>query len=202
MNLKSLPGLVLLLMTSVSFSQDLVINVSLKQPKMLVIDAGEDISVEDPENIIIGEDITVTGGTSEYSYSWADGSGNTYNSRTVSVSSFGSYYLTVTDANNCSAKDTLQVLNNVFTDPGIDRTSAILFPNPSSGTINIPLAGFTGELQIRVLSASGSLVFKKDISVFQSGLYHEFELGNLAKGLYHIILENDSSREFYKLILE
>lgn len=202
MKLNYLSGLLILLMAGPTYSQDLVINVSLKQPKMLVIDAGEDISVEDPENAIIGEDIIVSGGTSEYSYSWADDSGNTYNSKTVSVSSFGSYYLTVTDANNCSAKDTLQVLNNVFTDPEIAGTSAILFPNPSTGTIIIPLEGYTEELLIRILSVSGSLVFKQDINVFQAGLYHEFELGNLAKGLYHIILENDGSRKIYKLILE
>jgi hypothetical protein len=189
-------------MTGVTFSQDLVINVSLKQPKMLVIDAGDDISVEDPENTIIGEDITVTGGTSEYIYSWADGFGNSYNSKTVSVSSFGSYYLTVTDVNNCSAKDTLQVLNSVNINPIAAGNSSALFPNPSTGNVFIPVEGFKDELQISVVSVSGKEVFKLNIKIIPDESYREVDLEYLADGVYHIILEDARSRKTFKIVME
>lgn len=202
MGLKYILSVLILFMACMAFSQELVINVSVKQPKMLETDAGDDISVEDPENTIIGEDITVTGGTSGYIYSWADGFGNTFHSKTVSVSSFGSYYLTVTDANNCSAKDTLQVLNSVNIDHIAAGNSSTLFPNPTTGNVFIPLEGFNDELEISVVSLSGKLVFKLNINIIPDESFREIYLEDLANGVYQIILEDERSRKTYKIVLE
>jgi len=70
--------------------------------------------------------ITISGGTTSYSYSWSDGSTNEDLTNVIS----GTYYLTVTDANSCILLDTF-----VITEP-----SAIIV---TSSTTNASCNGFS-----------------------------------------------------------
>ncbi|MFB6307127.1 MAG: PKD domain-containing protein, partial [Flavobacteriales bacterium] len=63
---------------------------------------------------------STSGGTSPYSYDWADMSGNNVGSGTsVTGLCDGDYEVTVTDANGCTAKDTTTIL------PGVNITADI-----------------------------------------------------------------------------
>jgi len=147
------------------FSQQILISVSVKQPKKLVINAGPDILVENSENITIGEDITVTGGTPGYLYSWSDAYGNNFDSQVPMVSAFGTYYLNVYDANNCSAVDSLKVINSVNVDRLKEDNLLTLFPNPASGTVFVPLQDFNRELHLDILSTSGIVLYRQHIEM-------------------------------------
>lgn len=190
------------------FSQELLINVSLKQPKKLGVNAGEDILVENPENITIGDDVSVTGGTPEYLYSWWDEQGYNFESKIITVSSFGSYWLTVTDANNCSAIDSLKVINNVGISQQGDDNLFMLYPNPASGVVFIPLEdpatkiSSEGELILQIISFSGKVVYSKKINLLNPGTYYELNTGDLPQGIYNIVIGNKDSGRVYKIVLE
>jgi len=208
MNLRYILSLLAILATCEVFSQQLLINVSLKQPKKLEVNAGEDILVDNPENISVGEDATVTGGTPVYLYSWRDVQGHNFESEIITVSSFGSYYLTVTDANNCSAIDSIKVINNVGIGRQENDKSFILYPNPASGVVYIPLEDpgtkirSEGELVLQIISLSGKIVYSKKINICDPGTYYELNTGDLPQGIYNLVLKKKDSKRVYKIVLE
>jgi hypothetical protein len=208
MNPRYILSLLMILATCEVFSQVQIINVSLKQPRKLEVNAGEDILVENPESISVGEDVTVTGGNPEYLYSWKDEMGNNFESKIITVSSFGSYYLTVTDVNNCSAIDSLKIINSVGISRQGDGSSLILYPNPASGIVFIPLETpgtqmrSEGELVLQIISFSGKVIYSKKIDISDPGKYYELNTGNISQGIYNIVLENKDSRKVYKIVLE
>jgi gliding motility-associated-like protein len=79
----------------------------------------------------------VSGGVSPYSYSWSNSSTSTSLSNVAS----GSYTLTITDANGCTANQTAILINQ--TGPSITSgiTSDPLCNGGSNGTIDITIAG-------------------------------------------------------------
>jgi hypothetical protein len=198
----------MVLTAGITFSQELLINVSLKQPKKMEINAGEDIRIENPENVTIGENVSVTGGTPGYQYSWADAYGNNFDSQIVTVSSFGRYYLTVTDINNCSAVDSVEVINSVDINYLTENNSFILFPNPASGSVFIPLRDFSNEstlqdeLRLQIISVLGKTVYRDKIKISEPGSYYEIQTANLPEGIYHIVLGNNRTKNVYKIVLE
>jgi hypothetical protein len=87
-------------------------------------------------------DVTVTGGTSPYTYLWSDGA------QTADLGDLqpGDYLLTVTDANGCVASD-------AFTVEDVTGISALsidfglqVYPNPTRGILNISAKEMIDEL--------------------------------------------------------
>jgi hypothetical protein len=92
-------------------------------------------------------DITVSGGSGDYSYSWNNGS----TSEDLEGVVTGSYKVTVSDhVTGCSVKKTFQAVN-----PGL---SLNLFPNPATSVININYEvteALNGEVVITVMDKFG-----------------------------------------------
>jgi hypothetical protein len=113
-----------------------------------MINLGSDIN-------ICGGSIVLDAGISGASYSWNTGA----STQTISVSSSGTYSVSVTDANGCSGNDAINI--GVFTPPVVDLgadlivcgTNAVLDAANSGATYNWS----TGETtQTITVSASGS----------------------------------------------
>ena len=77
--------------------------------------------------------VTVSGGTSPYSYSWNNG--NT--SSQISQLCAGQYMLTVTDANNCTAYDTITLTAPPALDVTYDVTEGNCYEDGSTITLNV-----------------------------------------------------------------
>jgi len=86
--------------------------------------------------VVSGNDIDVTasGGTPNYVYSWSNGSGLEDQQDLIS----GIYILIVTDANGCQVADTFDVNNASLYENS--NESLLLFPNPSAEFLNIHIS--------------------------------------------------------------
>ena len=126
---------------------------------------------------------SVTGGTPSYQFDWSTAA------TTDSINNLcpGTYYLTVTDNNGCSALDSVIVslLSSLPTFSNLDL-SAILMPNPTSSTLNVQTTDFEGTISLYVLNALGQKVAERTKVSYQESF--DLKVGHLAAGTYTLIL--------------
>jgi len=114
-------------------------------------------------------DISVTGGSGSYGYSWDNGS----TTEDLSNIGAGSYMLTVTDANGCSVNNSFSIINDV------SNCSAYCYLNIATNQVSDESCGDgTGAIDITVLDATSPYVVSwsngattDDISTLSAGTY-------------------------------
>ena len=123
-----------------------------------------------------GVNITVTGGTLPYTYSWSNGTTfeNNINVRP------GSYIVSVTDANGCVTSG----VYNIGSATGINPIAALsalvkLYPNPANTLVTVETGGINID-HIELLNVVGKLVYSSDpkspkvdidLSAYSEGIY-------------------------------
>ena len=116
--------------------------------------------------------ISVSGGTPGYSYSWTGPGGFTSSNQNISNLSPGSYIVTVTDANGCTAQDTFVV--GTPTPPSIDTTQTTVTDvscnGGSDGAINITVQNCV-NCQYSWTGPGGYSANTEDISGLAAGQY-------------------------------
>ncbi|MGB1103913.1 MAG: M43 family zinc metalloprotease [Crocinitomicaceae bacterium] len=149
-------------------------------------------------------DLTVTGGTS---WSWYDDEaifvGETA-TVTVSPTETTTYVCNVTNDDGCET--TLEV--TVFIDdgtgiPGVTlKRSFALYPNPSNGTINLQFQlDDAKDIQVEVVNVVGSTMWMNQYNNFTDQLI-SFDLDQVAKGIYFVILKTEGETVSKKLVIK
>jgi len=106
--------------------------------------------------------LTVTGGTSAYSYAWSNGA----TSRVINNLTAGNYTVTVTDANECSLVETYTITEpNALLVSGV-TTNVVCFGD-NNGSINITISGGTAGYSVNWSNGSSS----QDLSNIGAGTY-------------------------------
>ena len=174
----------------------------------------EDIEVDEPSPIVASISQNVpggfiltanppSGGVSPYTYSWREqsspntslGTGTTY-----SVFSFGTYYVIVTDANDCQ-----QMSNNSFTytPTGLLETNTLIniqiYPNPFNEETTIDFGKVVNRVEIRVFDVLGKLLNEYQVNETDKFV---IEREDKVNGVYFIEIEIEGVNWFNKIILE
>lgn len=152
--------------------------------QMLILDIlaieSADVTDSDPTNNG-AIDITPTGGTAPYSYSWIDALGNEISTtEDVAGLAAGQYTVMITDAIGCNISETYtvdMVSSVVDLDKSNDRVK--VYPNPSSDFItlefidNTPTAVSVIDAQGRTVQNIKALSSKTNLNIsdFNSGIY-------------------------------
>ena len=198
-------------------SGSIVTNLSAGTYVLTVTDANncqviDTFEVNEPDALVAGITqngyvLTVSGpngGTSPYSYSWYEqsspfsslGGGLNY-----VVSSYGTYYVEVTDANGCEVTS-----NSVSYDEGplgtidISRLEIQVYPNPFRDEVTIDFGRVILDGKINLVDVYGKLVETYELSNMDK---YVIERTNKSSGVYFIELELEGEYlENIKLIIE
>jgi gliding motility-associated-like protein len=101
-------------------------------------------------------DISVSGGTSPYTYNWNNGSSQFSSSQDVNGLSAGNYSVIVSDANGCSANDSFTISEP--TELTVSATGSNSSCNTSDGNISSIANGGTGVVTYQWTDVNGILV--------------------------------------------
>lgn len=126
-------------------------------------------------------------------YLWDDGTTAT----TYTVTGVGQYYVTVTDANGCSARDTINVTlcaNGIGDIQNADEI--VMFPNPADAFITV---NYTGNAAADVLmyNSSGQLIFTKRTTASSI----QIATDGFAEGLYMIEVHSNDKIMHKKVLI-
>ena len=170
-----------------------------------VISEPDALSVSITQNGFVLTSSTPLGGTAPYSYSWIEQSSSLQVGTGLNyiVSSYGTYYLKVVDANGC------EVLSNSVTyDEGplgtIDLNDLInsvaVYPNPFNEEVTIDFGRNIYRASLHLVDVYGKLVEKY---TFENSDKYTIKRGDKASGVYFVEIEvDDQYLTNIKLIIE
>jgi len=75
-----------------------------------------------------------------------------------------------------------------------------IYPNPTNGLLNVTVANYIGELQIKVYDLNGRQVYTQNITNFNNA--NTIDLGFLSTGIYVLKLQGENLNHSEKIILD
>jgi Secretion system C-terminal sorting domain len=118
---------------------------------------------------------------------------------------FHTYYVDVTASNGCMATDTIiiEVVYDVGVDDGRgEKPSVSVFPNPNNGLFKLSIEGLQGDVNMEIVGAKGEIVSSQILYGVSDGYVNEFDLTQLAKGVYYLKFSNKETVRIEKLIIQ
>ena len=141
---------------------------------------------------------SVTGGVPSYTYTWYESNTNVGSGTTYVVSSNGTYYLEVTDGNNC-----ITTSNNItFNVAGVEDGEGVglrVYPNPFRDEATIEFGYTVNKATISIVDIYGKLIEQHEIAN-----QNKFVITNKnkASGVYFLNIETGNRNTFVKLIIK
>jgi len=189
------------------FSQNYV-DVNINQPVILKADAGTDTTITEGTTIQIGGSPTATYGYGNYTYVWAPSANlSDYTSSNPDATLQNSiiFYVTVTDAMECTSMDSVVVTVNDATDllnKLVDFNIKIL-PNPNQGRFILEMHNtnlLTGT-EIIIRDINGKMVYNRITGIQEGKNYIPVNMSILPNGIYIIEICNESLHYVQKLVV-
>jgi hypothetical protein len=84
-----------------------------------------------------------------------------------------------------------------------DDKNLTVYPNPSTGIVNLSLTGFHGKrTTLSVVNVIGTVVYQETLSAVDGRVDKSIDLSKQANGLYYIKLDADDYSEIRKIVLK
>lgn len=154
------------------------------------------ITASDTTTFCPGDSVVLSSSAAS-SYAWSNGS----TLQNVTITTSGSYSVTATDANGCSASSspvTVTVLPMSICAAGIaegaNASQLLIFPNPASDmlTISIPDAQ-NGNYRLLIRNAIGQVVADKTVRIQNNSFSEMIPVKELDKGIYFLTIESGAT---------
>lgn len=139
--------------------------------------------------------VNISSGTPPYDITWSSGQQDT---ETITGLSSGNYQVTVTDANGCETTGQVSVGTNVGIDDNELASLIVLYPNPSSGKINITLPANMVTNELLVHDLVGELVYTLNKP---NANQLSLDVSSLSDGIYYVTLMINNQAITKKLVL-
>jgi hypothetical protein len=163
----------------------------------ITIEANEGAS-ETANNGII--DITVSGGTAPYEFSW---NGPNYNGTMEDATGIapGDYTVTITDGNGCEfTSTTITVVVNGIEEM-VNLINLMLFPNPTNGIVDVRMSGLNGESVTAILmDGLGREVSREDLGNLTGEMVHTMNLSSVESGVYYLRMQVANASEVLRIV--
>ncbi len=140
-----------------------------------------------------------------YVWTFGDGASDTVMSPIHTYTVNGTYTVKLVVTNGCGS-DSITVVLNVNS-VGISNTNTIIdninvFPNPSNGIINIQITSQSSNAQLRIMDASGKIVYNERINTLNGQYNNTIDLSNNAKGVYSLQIITNNQVITKKVVLD
>jgi len=84
-----------------------------------------------------------------------------------------------------------------------DYENVLVYPNPSSGTLNINFdVENAGRLEVRLINLNGQLIREETVNNFDGQFNHSFDLSTEAKGIYMLSIISEKGKIDKKIVLK
>lgn len=155
------------------------------------------ISKSAPLNFLFN---SVETGMASYLWEFGDGATSTIEDPSHTYTADGTYNvcLTITNAQNCSTKNCISLNTLTFSTNEFAQIDFKLFPNPTTGELNIEIPSEFENGEVSILDLMGRKVFVKNIQ--NSGIMN-IQVSDLVAGSYIIQIKNNngiSTKAFIK----
>lgn len=136
------------------------------------------------------------------SYQWLL-NGNTLaggTTQTWNANNTGTYSVTVTDVNGCTATSDTTFLF-VALQPKAAQTELVVAPNPFQDQVKFETEiSVSGNLEVTVINATGRICKREILEVVPGRLRHTMDLATLPAGIYFLRLESEESQGVARMI--
>lgn len=130
-------------------------------------------------------DVTVSGGTPGYTFSWTGPGGFTASTEDISNLTAGTYVLTITDINGCTHTETFVVSLIIGIDPALNGPQISVFPNPTSGMVRISVTlNELSKVDFALTDLRGRVIYEASTPANGLQLQRDVDLSSLAAGVY------------------
>ncbi len=167
------------------------IEISTSQPPSFTLGPDRDICPGDTVDLVAGADFAY--------YQWQDDSDD----NSFQATQPGLYWLQVTTVTGCSARDSIELLPCVVTASQEQQGHGFkVYPNPTSGSVNIKFDGAEMEaLEVLVYNSMGQTAFERRVT--PTGNPIQLELQHLESGVYFLAIHSaDREYKTYRLVIE
>lgn len=125
------------------------------------------------------------------SYDWSSGE----TTQSITVTSEGTYSVTVTNAEGCTATDAIEIM----TDPcaGVEELEIVtaIYPNPTNAFVTIEFADFT-QAEITVADMHGKVMSQATAN----GTYVNIDMSSLVEGMYFVQVNGAGLSNTYRIV--
>lgn len=158
------------------------------------INLGQDTAIES------GHSLTLDAGSAFSSYSWS----TNQTTQSITVYSAGTYSVVVTDVNNCTASDQIDVSTFTGMKGGLSTDNSFrAYPIPAKNKVILEfIKNNSTENTLRLFNPQGKLVYSESIRGSSGPHKMELNLQDLASGIYFLSMQEGQREQVILLPLE